>query len=324
MMIGRATQLKRSTSTEKQRRRGVGTFIGAAVAIMLIVLLLNPQWILKPDTAKEMQETTRENFLIGGDFRISLTRVLNVVLAIAVVCLCYLILRWIFGLLAKRNNRSASIATLLLSLLKYVAVIAAIIWGLGILGVSMTAVFAGVGIVGLALGFGAQSLIEDIITGFFIIFEGQYGIGDIIVLDDFRGVVRSIGVRTTVLEDAGGNLKIVNNSDIRNLQNRSRNASLAICEVDVAYDTDLKALEKMLPPELARMFEEHPDLYLAAPDYMGVEDLGESGVRLRFAVSCREENFFVAKRRLARDIRVLFAEKGVEIPFPQVVVHQGD
>lgn len=324
MMIGRATQLKRSTSTEKQRRRGVGTLIGAAVAIVLIVLLLNPQWILKPDTAKEMQETTRENFLIGGDFQISLTRVLNVVLAIAVVCLCYLILRWIFGLLAKRNNRSASIATLLLSLLKYVAVIAAIIWGLGILGVSMTAVFAGVGIIGLALGFGAQSLIEDIITGFFIIFEGQYGIGDIIVLDDFRGVVRSIGVRTTVLEDAGGNLKIVNNSDIRNLQNRSRNASLAICEVDVAYDTDLKALEKMLPPELARMFEEHRDLYLAAPDYMGVEDLGESGVRLRFAVSCREENFFVAKRRLARDIRVLFAEKGVEIPFPQVVVHQGD
>ena len=324
MMIGRATQLKRSTSTEKQRRRGIGTLIGAAVAIVLIVLLLNPQWILKPDTAKEMQETTRENFLIGGDFRISLSRVLNVVLAIAVVCLCYLILRWIFGLLAKRNNRSASIATLLLSLLKYVAVIAAIIWGLGILGVSMTAVFAGVGIIGLALGFGAQSLIEDIITGFFIIFEGQYGIGDIIVLDDFRGVVRSIGVRTTVLEDAGGNLKIVNNSDIRNLQNRSRNASLAICEVDVAYDTDLKALEKMLPPELARMFEEHRDLYLAAPDYMGVEDLGESGVRLRFAVSCREENFFVAKRRLARDIRVLFAEKGVEIPFPQVVVHQGD
>lgn len=298
--------------------------IGAVIAIILIVLLLNPQWILKPDTAKEMQETTRENFLIGGDFRISLTRVLNVVLAIAVVCLCYIILRWIFGLLAKRNNRSASIATLLLSLLKYVAVIAAIIWGLGILGVSMTAVFAGVGIIGLALGFGAQSLIEDIITGFFIIFEGQYGIGDIIVLDDFRGVVRSIGVRTTVLEDAGGNLKIVNNSDIRNLQNRSRNASLAICEVDVAYDTDLKALEKMLPPELARMFEEHRDLYLAAPDYMGVEELGESGVRLRFAVSCKEENFFAAKRRLARDLRVLFDEKGVEIPFPQVVVHQGD
>ena len=324
MMIGRATQLKRSTSTKKQRRRGIGTLIGAAVAIILIVLLLNPQWIMKQDTAKEMQEITKEHFLISGDFGVSATRLLNVLLAVCIIFLIYIVLRWVLDLVGKRSNRAASVTTLFRGLLKYVAVIAAIIWSLGILGVNMTAVFAGVGIIGLALGFGAQSLIEDIITGFFIIFEGQYGIGDIIVLDDFRGVVRSIGVRTTVLEDAGGNLKIVNNSDIRNLQNRSRNASLAICEVDVAYDTDLKALEKMLPPELARMFEEHPDLYLAAPDYMGVEELGESGVRLRFAVSCKEENFFVAKRRLARDLRVLFAEKGIEIPFPQVVVHQGD
>ena len=305
-------------------RRIVGTVIAAVIAIVLIVLLLNPQWFLKPDTAKDMQETTRENFLIEGNAQISLSRVLNVVLAIAVICLCYIILRWILGLIARRNNRAASIATLFMSLLKYVAVIAAIIWGLGILGVNMTAVFAGVGILGLALGFGAQSLIEDIITGFFIIFEGQYDIGDIIVLDDFRGVVRNIGVRTTVIEDAGGNLKIVNNSDIRNLQNRSRNASLAICEVDVAYDTDLKALEKMLPPELQRMYEENSGLYLSVPQYMGVEELGESGVKLRFCVSVTEENFFIGKRRLARDIRVLFSEKDVEIPFPQVVVHQGD
>lgn len=326
MMIGRVIQLKRSTSAKtakKQRRRGIGTVIGAAVAIILIVLLLNPQWILKPEKAKEFQEVTKEHFLINGDIDVSATRLLNVLLAVCIVFLIYIVLHCVLDLLGKRSNRAASVTTLFKGLLKYAAVIVAVIWGLGILGVNMTAVFAGVGIIGLALGFGAQSLIEDIITGFFIIFEGQYGIGDIIVLDDFRGVVRSIGVRTTVLEDAGGNLKIVNNSDIRNLQNRSRNTSLAICEVDVAYDTDLKALEKMLPPELDRMFEEH-DQYLAAPDYLGVENLGESGVCLRFAVSCREEDFFVAKRLLARDLRVLFAEKGIEIPFPQVVVHKGD
>ena len=109
-------------------RRIVGTVIAAVIAIVLIVLLLNPQWFLKPDTAKDMQETTRENFLIEGNAQISLSRVLNVVLAIAVICLCYIILRWILGLIARRNNRAASIATLFMSLLKYVAVIAAIIW----------------------------------------------------------------------------------------------------------------------------------------------------------------------------------------------------
>ena len=316
--------MKHSTSTKKKNRRGIGTLIGAIVAIVLIVLLLNPQWILNSNAAKEMQEITKEHFLINGDFKVSATRLLNVLLAVCIVWLVYIILRWILGLFAKRNNRAASIATLFRGILKYIAVIVGIIWGLGILGVNMTAVFAGVGIVGLALGFGAQSLIEDIITGFFIIFEGQYGIGDIIVLDDFRGVVRSIGVRTTVIEDTGGNLKIVNNSDIRNLQNRSRNSSLAIVDVDVAYETDLKAIETMLPSELVRMYEENRGLYLSVPQYMGVEDLGDSGMTLRFCVSVKEENFFAGKRRLARDLRVLFAEKGVEIPFPQIVVHQGD
>ncbi len=319
--------MKRSASDkrdEQKRRRKIRSIVGAVIAIVLIVLLLNPQWFMKPDSAKEMQNLTKEHFLISGSLQLSASRLLNVLLAVCIVWLCYIVLCWILSLFAKRNNRSASIATLFMGLLKYIAFIVAIIWGLGILGVSMTAVFAGVGIIGLALGFGAQTLIEDIITGFFIIFEGQYGIGDIIVLDDFRGVVRSIGVRTTVLEDAGGNLKIVNNSDIRNLQNRSCNPSLAICDVDVSYSTDLAALEKMLPPELNRMYEENRDLYLSAPAYMGVEELGESGVHLKFKVSVKEDNVFVAKRRLNRDLRVLFAEKGVDIPFPQVVVHQGD
>ena len=319
--------MKRSASDkrdEQKRRRKIRSIVGAVIAIVLIVLLLNPQWFMKPDSAKEMQNLTKEHFLISGSLQLSASRLLNVLLAVCIVWLCYIVLCWILSLFAKRNNRSASIATLFMGLLKYIAFIVAIIWGLGILGVSMTAVFAGVGIIGLALGFGAQTLIEDIITGFFIIFEGQYGIGDIIVLDDFRGVVRSIGVRTTVLEDAGGNLKIVNNSDIRNLQNRSSNPSLAICDVDVSYSTDLAALEKMLPPELNRMYEENRDLYLSAPAYMGVEELGESGVHLKFKVSVKEDNVFVAKRRLNRDLRVLFAEKGVDIPFPQVVVHQGD
>ncbi len=324
MEVKHSVSDKRSREAARQNRRRIGTIVGAAIAIILIVLLLNPQWFMKPESAKEMQDITRQNFLIDGDFKVSATRLLNVVLVICVVWLCYIVLRTVLELLGRKNNRASTVTSLLKSVLKYLAVIVAFIWGLGILGVNTLTVLAGVGIVGLALGFGAQSLIEDIITGFFIIFEGQYGIGDIIVLDDFRGTVRSIGVRTTVLEDAGGNLKIVNNSDIRNLQNRSRKSSLAIVDVDVAYDTDLKALEKMLPPELERMYAENKELYLAAPQYMGVEDLGESGVRLRFCVSTEEENFFPAKRRLARDLRVLFAEKGVEIPFPQVVVHQGE
>ena len=136
--------------------------------------------------------------------------------------------------------------------------------------------------------------------------------------------MRSIGVRTTAIEDAGGNIKIVNNSDIRNLQNRSRQNSVALCDVAVSYETDLKALEAMLAAELPKMLAPNKDLYLSAPRYMGVESLADSGVNLRIAVDVKETDIFPARRRLNRDVRVLFQEQGVDIPFPQVVVHRAD
>ena len=303
----------------------VKTVIFALVSLVLIVLLLNPEWLPVSDaTASSIRELERQHMLIQGDGQITLAHIATLVLCLCIVWLCYTVIKLILRAIGWKDDRSYTIANLLCGVLKYLAVIVAIVWGLGILGVNMMAVLAGVGLLGLILGFGAQSLIEDIITGIFIIFEGQYGVGDVIILDDFRGVVRSIGVRTTVIQDLGGNLKIVNNSDIRNLQNRSRAPSVALCDVSVAYETDLKRLETMLAEELPKMYEKDKKYYLAAPKYLGVESLGDSGVNLRFAVSVKEKNVFDARRRLNRDIRVLFQEKGVEIPFPQVVVHRAE
>ena len=301
------------------------TIIGLILALALIVLLLNPQWLpLSGKTLDSFRELQQGHFLIEGSPQVTAAHLLTVLLAVCVVWAVYTLLSLLLGALGKRNDRTATVTNLLRGTLKYLSVIAAVIWCLSILGVNTATVLAGVGIIGLILGFGAQSLIEDIITGFFIIFEGQYGIGDIIILDDFRGIVRNIGVRTTVIEDTGGNLKIVNNSDIRNLQNRSRISSLAVVDVGVDYSTDLMALEDMLGPAMQKMFEDNRALYLSAPRYMGVESLADSAVVLRFCVETKEVNIFAARRRLARDLRVLFAREGVAIPFPQVVVHEGD
>ena len=303
----------------------VKTVIFALVSLVLIILLLNPEWLPVSDTtASSIRELESQHMLIQGNGQITLAHIATLVLCLCIVWLCYTVIKLILRAIGWKDDRSYTIANLLCGVLKYLAVIVAIVWGLGILGVNMTAVLAGVGLLGLILGFGAQSLIEDIITGIFIIFEGQYGVGDVIILDDFRGVVRSIGVRTTVIQDLGGNLKIVNNSDIRNLQNRSRAPSVALCDVSVSYETDLNRLEIMLAEELPKMYEKDKKYYLAAPKYLGVESLGDSGVNLRFAVNVKEKNIFDARRRLNRDIRVLFQEKGVEIPFPQVVIHQAE
>ena len=234
---------------------------------------------------------------------------------------------WIgYGVLAlllklPKETRARTVCSLTRSILSYAAVLLSVYFGLRALGVDMTASLASVGVVTLIIGFGAQSLIEDVLTGIFLIAEGRYNVGDILVLDDFRGKVVDISVRTTTLEDAGGNHKIINNSEIRNFQNRSQKTSLAVSTVSVGYDADLRAVETVIADALPAMFEENRAVFLDVPQYIGVEELGESGVVLKFIVSATEENVFAARRALNRSLKLLFDEKGIDIPYPQLTVH---
>lgn len=220
-----------------------------------------------------------------------------------------------------KETRARTVCSLTRSILSYAAVLLSVYFGLRALGVDMTASLASVGVVTLIIGFGAQSLIEDVLTGIFLIAEGRYNVGDILVLDDFRGKVVDISVRTTTIEDAGGNHKIINNSEIRNFQNRSQKTSLAVSTVSVGYDADLRAVEAVIADALPAMFEENRAVFLDVPQYIGVEELGESGVVLKFIVSATEENVFAARRALNRSLKLLFDEKGIDIPYPQLTVH---
>ncbi len=308
-----------------KKKSGAKTFIGMVIVAILAVVLANPQWLpLSEELKNSITETERGAMIFTHDAKATAAQLVTLALALCVVWLSYQVLKLILRLIGKRGNRTRTVTEMLAGLIKYLAVIVAVVWGLTILGVNTGTVLAGVGIIGLIVGFGAQSLIEDIITGAFIIFENQYSVGDIIVLDDVRGVVRSIGVRTTVIEDDGGNLKVVNNSDIRNFQNRSRENSLAIIICAVSYDSDLRRLEKLMREALPGTQRNHPDLYLSDIRYMGVDELADSGVNLKFSVFTSEESFFQARRALNRDVKLLLDDNGFEIPFPQVVVHQGN
>lgn len=299
-----------------------GSLILGLISLVLIILLVNPGWLpLSPETIASIKELEQQHMLIQNSSMITGAKLLTVLLSFCILVFAYIVLKWILTAVGSGSEKSRTFTTLITGLMKYIFIIAAFVWALSIIGVNTTAVLAGVGLLGLILGFGAQSLIEDIITGFFIIFEGQYEIGDIIILDDFRGTVRSIGVRTTVIEDAGGNLKVVNNSDIRNFQNRSKNKSRALSLVAVSYNTDMKYLEAVVREALPKMYAAHKDLYLSVPVYLGVEELADSGVTLKFYAEVKEDNIFAAQRQLNRDLLILFREKNIEIPFPQVDVH---
>ena len=233
---------------------------------------------------------------------------------------------FVYGALAlllrlPKHMRTKTMCSLVKSILSYSAALLSIFFGLRALGVDMTASLASVGVVTLIIGFGAQSLIEDVLTGVFLIAEGRYNIGDILVLDDFRGKVVDISVRTTTLEDAGGNHKVINNSEIRNFQNRSQKASMAVSQIAVGYDADLRAVEAVIADALPAIYEENRGIFLSAPVYFGVEELADSAVVLKFAVATEEENIFLARRTLNRSLKLLFDDNGISIPYPQLTVH---
>lgn len=230
----------------------------------------------------------------------------------------------VLGLLKPKSHRSQTLLTISLSLIRYAAAIVILCWGLRIIGVNVGTIVASVGIITLVVGFGAESLIADVVTGLFMIFENQYNVGDIVEVDGFRGTVVAIGIRTTSIADSGNNIRIVNNSDMKNIINKSDNSSAAICDFSIPYETDLVALEKKIPAILSKVYDAHTDIMNSAPIYLGVQELGASSVVLRFKAEVPEKEIYNATRVLNHDLFILFREAGVECPYTQITVHQGD
>ena len=231
------------------------------------------------------------------------------------------LLSFLLSLPQPKNHRTRSVLSIVSSLLKYVAVIVILCWGLSILGVNVSTIVASVGIVALIIGFSAESLIADVVTGAFMLFENQYNVGDIVEVDGFRGTVTSIGIRTTCITDPGGNVKIINNSSMRNILNRSDRLSRSVSDIGIPYPTDLAALEAEIPALMQRIFAAHPDVMKDAPVYLGVQELADSAIVLRFVVNVDEKDVFSGARLLNHDLLLGFRALGVEVPFPQVDVH---
>ena len=309
-------------SKNKTRQPGAVGFI-VAVAILAFVILAGQTNIFGAVSEGLRSELSAIFARDMGGYHLTLAKILAAIGALAFTYLVCRILCWLLSKLS-RNPRTRTVNELIGNIVTYMGVILGIVWALTILGLNPTAAFASLGIITLIIGFAAQRLIEDVISGLFIVLESQYNVGDIIILDDFRGTVKRIGVRTTTIVDPGGNFKVVNNSDIRNFQNRSKALSLAVSEIGITYGEDIPRAEAIIKEALPGFYDRNTDVFEAIPDYMGVEELADSAVVLRFTVACKEQNVFIARRRLNRELRILFAEKGIEIPFPQVTVWKGE
>ena len=267
----------------------------------------------------------RAGILQEADFKsrlnLSAAALLKVLTMAAGILLLARLLRALLKALRLKSHRGMTMITLASSLIQYTAALVALCWGLSILGVNVSAIVASVGVLALIVGFGAESLIADVITGVFMLFENQCNVGDIVEVGGFRGTVQKIGIRTTCVVDGGGNVKIINNSEMKNILNRSDKASYAVCDIGIPYETDLEALEEQLPGLLDAISAKYPDLISEAPRYLGVQSLDSSSVVLRFTAAVSEENIYAAQRKLNRELLLGLRRLGVECPFPQLDVH---
>ena len=261
---------------------------------------------------------------VGSAFsgiRLNLKSLLNLIVMAAFVMAAENVVLLVLRAVNSKNPRVQTFISILGNALRYVAAIIILCRGLYILGADVKTIVASMGILALIIGFGANSLIADLVIGLFLIFENQYNVGDFVEVGGFRGRVTSIGIRTTCLEDAGGNIKIINNSEMSNILNRSDRSSRAVSTISISYETDLLRLEEKLPAMMEGIFSRHGDIMLSKPEYLGVDELADSAVVLKFVVEVKDENIFSAGRALNRELFLCFRSAGVEVPFPQLDVH---
>lgn len=249
--------------------------------------------------------------------QIAINSLINIVLILSIAK----VLRSLFRLRFKKSDRTKTVISLLDGFVKYGAAIAVIIYFLKACGVNTQALIASIGILALIIGLGAQSLIADIIAGMFIIFENEFNTGEIISIDGFRGEVIEIGIRTTKLLDAAGNIKIMNHSDIKNIVNLSREPSLAVVDVDFPYDVPIEYIEKLFDEKFAGLKDKIPGI-ITGPFYKGVTEYKDSNVTVKIVATCLEEDRFQVQRDLLREYRAIITAEGIDISYPHVVIGQ--
>ncbi|MBT2692196.1 mechanosensitive ion channel family protein [Bacillus sp. ISL-55] len=224
------------------------------------------------------------------------------------------------GPLRITERREATLMKLLENVLTYVVYFIAIMSILAAMAIDVKAMLAGAGIVGLAVGFGAQSLVKDIITGFFIIFEDQFSVGDYVRIGQFEGTVEEIGLRTTKIKSFTGEINILPNGSIVEVTNFSVYNSVSVLDIGIAYEGDIEYAEKVLQQYLETTTEKYPEL-VKTPELLGVQQFGASEVVLRIVAETVPMKHWYIGRQLRKDIKLLLDEHGIEIPFPRMVMY---
>jgi moderate conductance mechanosensitive channel len=223
------------------------------------------------------------------------------------------------GASLRRAQRADALGALLTSVVTVVVWVLAVFLILAEVGVNLAPLVAGAGVIGLAVGFGAQDLVKDFLSGVFMLAEDQFGVGDIVDVGEATGVVESVTLRTTKIRDVEGTLWHVPNGEIRRVGNSSQQWARSLLDIGVAYDTDVDTAMEVIERVANAMAEEdgYRDQFLDAPDVWGVQALGADSIDIRLVIKTEPGKQWAISRELRRRIKAAFDATGIEIPFPQ-------
>ena len=216
--------------------------------------------------------------------------------------------------IVKRRN---TLSGLFVTVLRAAVVILAGLMVFRELNFEIGPILASAGIVGLAIGFGAQSLVKDVITGAFIVLERQFSVGDVVRIGDRSGVVENLGVRTTTLRDIEGTAHIIPNNKIEIVSVMTKDWSQFVLDVDVAYNTDLDKAMGTIQKVLNDYAKEFPSNVLSEPQVLGIESFGDNSVKIRSTLKTAPSKHWDAGRLIRRRIKSEFERLGIAIPFQQ-------
>ena len=230
----------------------------------------------------------------------------------------------------RAEARAETIGLVLRSIVVAVVWVFAAMLVLGELDINLGPLIAGAGIGGIALGFGAQSIVKDFLSGLFMLIEDQYGVGDVIDVGDATGTVEEVSLRSTTIRDVYGTVWHFPNGEILRVANYSQLWSRALIDIEVAYDCDLRMAMGVIQRVADGIWEDPEwggDELMERPEVWGVQTLGASGIALRLVVKTEPSMQWSVERELRLRLKEAFDEAGIEIPFTQQTVwlrHQGD
>lgn len=308
-----------------KKRKRVIRIVEISLAVLVLVLFaasIVTEFVAKNTKfGKWMKENVWDIDKTLSSLNAQVPTIIHCVIYIIVVYALSKLIRMFFRKQMKKSNRAKTVITLFDGIIKYTSAIILIMLVLKACGVNTAAIFASVGILTLVIGLGCQTLIADIVAGMFIIFENEYNVGEIITIGDFRGTVIEIGIRATKLLDTAGNIKIINNSNVSNVINMSRELSLAAVTCEFPYDVPIEFVENLLNENFPKFKEKIPAI-VEGPFYKGVSSYGDSNVSVMIVAKCKEDDRYQVQRDLLREYRSVFTKNGIDLSFPQVVVNQ--